>query len=355
MSGAARRPGGSWISQSYDKLALVVVLAVLLVSAILLVTRIGGNRRAFDQGTWAQAASAGQRATPIDTSAITAAVEQVRAPFQVAAQNRRMMVGELRVASIPDGAPIPYGATANPFTGQPQPSVDDDPDSDGDGISDKLEMVAGLNPGDPSDALGDLDADGYNNLEEIQSGTDLRLASDFPPPVAKLRLFRTLVNPFKLRFLGISRLPDGDRFQLNLRTLERTYFPRMGEEVEGYKLTSYDEKAPEGPTLTMQQGGATIRLVQGRVINQEARMALLVFLLDGTRMRTQMGETFKLKDLSYKVVDIKEDRVVIRDEQEGKETTVNLLSDEERRRLQGGGATGPSSALPGASPPGRQP
>ncbi len=38
------------------------------------------------------------------------------------AQQRRMMVGELRVASIPDGAPIAYNATKDPFTGAPSPA-----------------------------------------------------------------------------------------------------------------------------------------------------------------------------------------------------------------------------------------
>ncbi|MBE7213932.1 S8 family serine peptidase [Shewanella benthica] len=45
-------------------------------------------------------------------------------------------------------------------------------DSDNDGISDRLELLHGLNPFDSTDALADNDNDGLTNLEEILLGTD---------------------------------------------------------------------------------------------------------------------------------------------------------------------------------------
>ena len=47
-------------------------------------------------------------------------------------------------------------------------------DSDGDGMSDDWEKKHGLNPNDPSDASGDLNGDGYTNIEEFINGTDPR-------------------------------------------------------------------------------------------------------------------------------------------------------------------------------------
>ena len=45
-------------------------------------------------------------------------------------------------------------------------------DSDGDGMPDWWENRYGLNPGDPSDATGDLNGDGYNNIEKFINGID---------------------------------------------------------------------------------------------------------------------------------------------------------------------------------------
>src|SRR5579885_973350 len=46
-------------------------------------------------------------------------------------------------------------------------------DSDGDGIPDDAELRLGLNPHDPTDALLDLDHDGLTNLQEFQNGSDI--------------------------------------------------------------------------------------------------------------------------------------------------------------------------------------
>ena len=45
-------------------------------------------------------------------------------------------------------------------------------DSDGDGMDDVWEVLHGLNPNDPSDALSDPDGDGVSNIGEYRAGTD---------------------------------------------------------------------------------------------------------------------------------------------------------------------------------------
>jgi hypothetical protein len=53
---------------------------------------------------------------------------------------------------LPEGEPLVAG----------QPPAD----SDHDGMPDEWELAMGLDPGDPADASGDLDGDGYTNVEE---------------------------------------------------------------------------------------------------------------------------------------------------------------------------------------------
>lgn len=55
-----------------------------------------------------------------------------------------------------------------------------DSDDDNDGISDEIELAAGLDPLDPADALLDSDGDGFSNAAEATAGTDLTDPDSFP-------------------------------------------------------------------------------------------------------------------------------------------------------------------------------
>ena len=86
-------------------------------------------------------------------------------------------VSELRVSCVKCGKPIAYDADTCPFCLEPQPEIVDIKtlDTDGDGIPDSMELEWGLDPQNSADAEGDLDGDGFTNLEEFLAGTDPRI------------------------------------------------------------------------------------------------------------------------------------------------------------------------------------
>lgn len=55
-------------------------------------------------------------------------------------------------------------------------------DSDGDGIPDEWEKKYGLNPNDPSDAVKDMNGDGYTNIEKFINGIDPIKKTDWTKP-----------------------------------------------------------------------------------------------------------------------------------------------------------------------------
>lgn len=67
---------------------------------------------------------------------------------------------------------IPVGIITHPSQVGGYPEYKGTPykDSDGDGMPDEWEKKYGLNPNDPSDAAGDLNGDGYTNIEDFING-----------------------------------------------------------------------------------------------------------------------------------------------------------------------------------------
>ncbi|MBD8348472.1 polysaccharide lyase [Dysgonomonas sp. HGC4] len=55
-------------------------------------------------------------------------------------------------------------------------------DSDGDGMPDAWEIKYGLNPNDPSDAVKDMNGDGYTNIEKYINGIDPKKKVDWKNP-----------------------------------------------------------------------------------------------------------------------------------------------------------------------------
>lgn len=348
---AAPRTHISWLQTNYDKLILVALLVVLLASAAYLLRQVGWENQQMKAAAWERPFTLPKSVSVLDLTQYQAQREAFFNPYQVTIRSNALMVSELRVSCVQCGKPIVFVATTCPFCGATQPERKDPTkvDTDGDGLPDVLEVKYGLNPLDPNDAARDADSDGFSNIEEIQYGSDPFDAASYPPPVVKLRLLRAQRVPFKLRFQGMAMgSKDRVKYQVNLRSLERTFFVQIGDVVEGFKIIEYQPDAEAGPTLLLQQGDTVIPLVKGQAVTEQELVADLVSLLDRRRLQVRIGDAITIKDYTYNVIDIKREGVLLRDEKSGKETLVGMLTESERLLLSGGSGAVIPSAPPAA-------
>ena len=358
----APRGKNDWIRSHYEKMVLLVALVALLFSCVMLAQRIQADKAAAEPALacidWK-----GSPVAPKDTLAFDAVLVAARAEATNAlSAAARTTVSERRVACVKCGKPIPYEATECPFCLAVQPAVVniDTLDTDGDGLADKAELALGLNPQDPSDAAGDLDNDGFTNLEEVKATTptDPKDPADFPDPIVKLRVAGITPVPFYLRFVSKSTFGDGsERYQLNLQTLERTYFTKIGDVVMGYKVDQYVPTGPAGETITMVRlsDKRAVALVKGKPVTEQELAILFVSLIDKQRLPVQrLNDVFAYRGAEYKVVDIRRENVVIQSAKTGEKVTVPLWTSEERATMVGqpsapAPATGTAPQAPAAA------
>ncbi len=345
----APRGKNDWIRDHYEKVVLLIALLALLISSVLLLQRIQADKDSSKPGLaridWKGMPVSLKDTVPFDTVLATARAESTNA----LTVGNHSMVSELRVACVKCGKPIPYNALECPFCLAQQPAVinQDTLDTDNDGIYDKVELNLGLDPRNPADAEGDLDRDGFTNREELSGQTDPKNPESFPDPIVKLRVAAIRAVPFYLRFVSTSTFGDGSiRFQLNLQTLERTYFVKPGDVVLGYKVAQYDPAGQDGETLMMirQSDQRSVRLVKGKPVTEQELAILFVNLIDRQPVKPpkRLNDVFPLRGKEYKVVDIRRENVVIQNTITGEKVTVLFWSPEEKAAM----TAQPSPAAP---------
>lgn len=340
MSAASRSKSQVWYKTHYDKVLVVAVLVGLLLSSLFLLFRITEARSALTDVQWTRVDAEHTLYEPTDIADFIPFVERLESPFQIAMHDTRMLVSELRVMSVnPDvRTPIPYDAEVCPWTQFPQPTGP--VDTTGDGIPDEWYARYGLDPFDTTLASRDLDGDGFTVREEFDAGTSPVDPQDHPSHAYKLRVRRVATRPFDLRFQGVQVVAEGDeRYMLNVRGEDRSYFARMGDTVRGYRLVDFERRTREGPhgrpvdssVLTLERGdGRQVNLVIDRDVTIDDRIAELIFLVDGSTHRVNIGDELTLMGNTYKVIDIQRNEVLIRDEGMEVEVSVGRMTDADR-------------------------
>ncbi len=319
----------------YDKLIFSLVLLGLIASLAYLGWHVGTVQTA-QQAFIVEIdgkSPAYPEARPVDMTPFAIALNAVRGPNQMAIGEHipAMWVPGTRVQCVDCRRPIPIKADSCPFcrAGQPVELWNrPDRDLDRDGIFDLWEEKYGLNPKDPTDAQRDLDGDGFSNIEEFLASpqTSPSDPDDSPSIAIKLCLQSLVADPFHLRFKSVSKMPDGSRqFAINTRGDVKTYFKKIGEDIEGFVLQAFEHKVEkvkksglmmdvDVSVLTLKRGDKLIGLTKGRGVQYNEYTCTLLFKATMSTYTLRLNDEFDLQGKRYKLIDIdsSSERVVIR-------------------------------------------
>lgn len=344
----------AWVKVAFDKIILFIALFGLLLSLILLILMVGRERKKLEDlsQNQEQSRSLSQAARLLDMTFLDEGIEALRSPEQIPTWSNRLMVAELRVRCVKCGRPIPVDADVCPFRncGAQQPAVlkAQTKDSDLDGMPDEWELKYGLNP-NADDALQDDDADGFTNLEEYQAGSNPGDADAHPSYAEKLRVIKIGRTPMPLSFQGVNRLSTNEvHFLLKNRQSRRDTYAKLGDTVDGYKLVGFEPKKikvkkgtfevdEDVSVLKVSRDNKVVPLTINRE-NQGEIGASLIFLVDQAKMVVKLGDVIKLKNNSYKIIDIKKDTVILADINTGMEMPVQPFSEADKQLYPGTGA-----------------
>ena len=330
---------GNMLKEQYDKLLAAVMVVMLVAAIVSVIVWLGGVRG--DLEVFGSEINGMQPLHPeavrVDVAPYENASAMFEQPPQIGSWTNALFVPELRVWCVDCKRPILWAAKKCPFCNVVQP---EDPatnhDLDGDGMDDAWEKEHGLDPSNPQDAVLDPDKDGFTNYEESQVGTDPHDSASMPSIISKLYVKDTKAEPFQLLFKSRVRLPDGsEKYALNTRQ-NQTFFVKLGQDVQGFKMFKFDEKWVEKETnagkrrvdesiLTLSRNGKMIPLVMGKLRSYSEMIAVLVFSIDNSEYTVKQDERFVLRGEKYKLVaiDTVKGSVVIERETDGSRLTIN--------------------------------
>ncbi len=329
-----------WIKGSFDRLIAMLALSVL-VAALFVLGSMAQSLRSRQDADIRQIDALKAKhpdVTPVDKSSFEKLLAALRTPDQIGVWSNRMYSPEPRIRCIKCERPIPLQAVKCPYclTEQPSDKPGINADSDHDGIPDEWEKRYKFNTLDPDDAKNDPDHDGFTNLEEYRAGTDPTDPESHPAWLGKLVVQAITPKPFNLVFTGVSRTGDtklGSLFQINLRDQSRTFWKRLGEEVEGFKLVSFDEQGAKGkPTLTIQRGDKRIPLIKDEVVPHNEYELELLFTVDGRVFKVGVPSKITVRDAVYEVkeVDNNGGRVLLHDPATNKDVWIVRPAESDR-------------------------
>jgi len=251
----------SSLLRQYDRIAAVVVLALLIGSLAFLVFSGLALQKEAEQYSndleGREPKSAQIKA--VDLAADEALAARVRTPGKSEllpvrndASAANLFTPAQRLLCVACARPIPWNAAACSYCTAKQPAektVDIRAvDSDGDGMPDYWEIEHKLGPKNAADADGDADKDGFTNLEEFEAKTDPNDAKSHPAYEGRMTLKAIAGTVLPIRAINKMELP---------RTKDAD-----GKDVRHFQITFVSVDAEGNP------GAVPLRVKDGELVGK---------------------------------------------------------------------------------------
>jgi len=136
----------------------------------------------------------------------------------------------------------------------------------------------------------------------------------------KLCVQSLVADPFHLRFKSVIKLPgrDNRQFAINTRGDSKTYFKKIGEEVEGFTLHKFEPTFRRAErfgrvmnidisVLTLKRGDKLIGLTKGKGVQYNEYTCTLLFKADNSIYKLRLNDEFDLQGKRYRLIDIDSD------------------------------------------------
>src|SRR5438067_5921769 len=294
-----------WVQKNYERVLLIVGIAILLVSGFCMFRRATGFQSQFAE--FQSRPPPRPAAPPGKAKGVEGAVQHLRQPPQWTFSGRSgLFVPEKHFIGA-DGQP------ATLHTTEVHPPVPNEwfeqfglPIADGD----VLEQ--------------DPDGDGFTNFDEWEGHTNPTDRNSHPAYVTKLKLKSFTQESF--RFVFASRTEDA--FGINTIDLkEPTQFVRIGDMIAGtpYRISTFKEKFERNKygtnvdvselTLENVDTFEQVTLVKEKVATSPASVATLVYSWKGRReFVIKKDQEFSLPpetEIKYKLIDVQPTKAVI--------------------------------------------
>ncbi|MBP5321378.1 MAG: zinc ribbon domain-containing protein [Kiritimatiellae bacterium] len=342
----------------YDKFLVIVVLIVLLLSLGYLTT-VAMGRKQNEQKYLTQLdqlKQTSENVKPMPMTTYEAAAKQLSSPMQLAVPEMTaatFLTPERRVVCEEPscGKPILADAKTCPFCGKEQQvkmAEREDVDKDKDGIPDKIELAWGLDPENPEDAAGDLDGDGFSNLEEYLAKTDPKDGKAHPALVNLLRVKELRSKKLPVVLQGVNLLPGGkkqmvfarpgaDRWSKNELVEEGQEIGKTGLKVVKFEYKLERRKDPRtGLPIEVNVSTAVLKRLSD---NKEVTVvcgeppidtdveAVIALPLDKAEYTVIEKSTFKVREETFRVISVDQEKssVLIVNEATGQEKFVRKL------------------------------